>query len=211
MVLEVVDGDHTTGLLDELSVLVDATGSSRLLVNLADLENVLKAIEGNLDDLVVHRLEEVTHGLDAALANEVADLVGLRETTGSSVGNGPACLLLGLEIGVLENVDERGDDVGVNDSLDLVGRASGDVRDGPAGLFPDTVLRGGKQAEERGESSRRDDNLGLEVVSGDNVSNGAERWGLDGGGRVHQEVDKAAADTRLDNSLDLVVGSVREV
>lgn len=38
--------DHTAGLLDELGV--DVVTAVRLLVELADLEDVLKAIEGDL-------------------------------------------------------------------------------------------------------------------------------------------------------------------
>jgi hypothetical protein len=56
-------------------------------------------------------LKEITHGLDASLGNEISDLVGFLETTGGSVRESPTCFLLGLEVGVLEDVDKRRNDV----------------------------------------------------------------------------------------------------
>lgn len=211
VVLQVVDGDHATCLLDVLGVLVDGTWSLLLLVHLTDLEDVLKTVEGDLDDLVVDRAQEITHWANAALADEVADLGRLRETTGSGVGDGPACLLLGLEVGILENVDERGNNVGVNDGLDLVRRAGSDVGDGPACLLADAVLGRGEQAKESGEGTRGDDHLGLEVVTSDNVTNGTKGWGLNGSRWVEKEVHKATADTAVNDGLDLVVDAVGKV
>lgn len=120
MVLEVVDSVHASSLLNELRVLVDRTRSSGLFVELSDLENVLETVEGDLDDLVVHRLEEVAQRLDATLGDEVPDLLRLLKTARGGVGKSPASLLLGLEIRGLKDVDERRDDVGVDDGLDLV-------------------------------------------------------------------------------------------
>ena len=106
MLLEVVDGDHATSLLDKESILVDATWTLRLLVHLADLEDVVEAIERDLDDLVVHHSQQIAKGLDASLGNEIADDRGLLQATGGRVRNSPACLLTGLEVGVSEDVDE---------------------------------------------------------------------------------------------------------
>lgn len=116
MVLQVVDGNHSASLLDELGVSVHATGTLSLLVDLSDLQDILETIQSNLDDLVVHRLEQVTHRLDAALGDEVSNLVGLLQTTGSSVGDRPTSLLLGLEVGILKDVNERWDDVATTHS-----------------------------------------------------------------------------------------------
>lgn len=120
MVLEVVDSVHASSLLNELRVLVDRTRSSGLFVELSDLENVLETVEGDLDNLVVHRLEEVAQRLDATLGDEVPDLLRLLKTARGGVGKSPASLLLGLEIRGLKDVDERRDDVGVDDGLDLM-------------------------------------------------------------------------------------------
>jgi hypothetical protein len=54
-----------------------------------------------LDDLVVHRCEQITHWLDAPLRDEVSDLVRLLETSRRSVRQSPTCFLLCLEVGVL--------------------------------------------------------------------------------------------------------------
>ena len=170
VLLEVVDGDHSTGLLDIEGVLVDSAGSRGNLVGLTDPEDVVEAIEGDLDDLVVHHRQEVAEGLDAALANEVPNDIGLLQATRGGVGNRPACLLSGLEIGMLEDVDKRRDDVGINDSLDLWRGASGDVGDGPASFLTDAVLGRRQERKQGRKSTGGDNNLGLEVVTSDNIS-----------------------------------------
>ena len=111
VVLQVVDVDHSSGLLNELRILVGSSGTGSFLVDISDLQNVLQTVKSNLDDLVVHRVEKVTHWLDTALRDKVSYLIGLLETTRSGVGDGPTSLLLGLEVGVLQNVDKGGDDV----------------------------------------------------------------------------------------------------
>ena len=142
VVLAVVDLLHTTTFFNEEGITVDRLTSivSGFLVHLADLEDVLKTVESNLDDLVVGACEEVAQGLDAAHLNQEANLSRPLKTARSSVGNSPAGLLSGLEISVLEEMDERLDDVRIDDSLDLGGVAGSNVRDGPAGLLTNTIL-----------------------------------------------------------------------
>lgn len=120
---------HATALLNEESITVDRISSlaGSLLVQVANLEDVLKAIKSNLDDLVVGADEEITQRLNATLRDQVSDLLGLLETTGGSVADGPASLLAGLEVAVLEKVDQRRDDVGINNGLDLRRVAGSDV------------------------------------------------------------------------------------
>lgn len=74
----------------------------------------------NLDDLVVHRLEQIAERLNASLRDKVPDLSRLLKTSRGGVGEGPAGLFLSLEVGGLEDVDKRRNDVGINDGLDLV-------------------------------------------------------------------------------------------
>lgn len=140
VLLEIVYGNHTPSLFHVESVLVDTSWPLRLLVHLANLQDVVETIERHLDDLVVHHLKEIAQGFDTTLRDEVTNLRRLLETTGCSVRDRPASLLLGLEVGVLENIDEGRDNVGVDDRLNLLRRARSNVRDRPAGLLPDTVL-----------------------------------------------------------------------
>lgn len=111
VVLQVVDSNHTASFFNVLRILVDATGPRRILINLSNFQDVLKTIKGDLNNFVVHRSKKVAHGFDATLRDEVSDLVRFLETTGSGIGDGPTCFLLGLEISVGEDVDERRDDV----------------------------------------------------------------------------------------------------
>lgn len=210
VVLGVVDLLHSSSLLNVDSVHVD-TVLVLGLVHVTDLENVLQTVKSNLDNLVVHAAEEVAKWLDASLVDEVADLLWLLETTGGGVGDGPASLLSGLEVAVLEEVDEWWDDVGIDDRLDLVGVSGGDVGDGPASLLADSVLGRAQQAEESSQSSAVDDDLGLDIITGNNVSDGTKSWSLNRCGGVHEQIDETAWDTGLNDGLDLIVWSIGEV
>lgn len=85
------------------------------------------------------------------------------------------------------------------------------VGDSPARLLADTLLGAREELQKRRKRSRGNDNLGLEVVSGDNVADRAEGRGLNRRRLVVEEVDEPAADTRFNDGLDLVVGAVGEV
>ncbi|RUP48203.1 hypothetical protein BC936DRAFT_144843 [Jimgerdemannia flammicorona] len=99
-------------------------------------------------------------------------------------------------------------DVGVNDRLDLRGIAGSDVGDSPAGLLADTVLGAREKAEEGGKGTTVDDDLGLNIVTSDDVADRAESRRLDRGGRVHQQFNEATAHARLNDSLNLLVGAI---
>lgn len=211
--LAVVDLFHTAALLDKQSKSVDRLGSvaGSLLVKITDLEDVLQTIEGDLDDFVIRAGEEIAEGLDAALLNQVADLLGLLQTTRRGVADCPAGLLTRLEIAVGEQMNQRRNDVGVNNRLDLSRVAGRDVGDGPAGLLANAVLVGAQQRQKAGQSAAVDDDLGLNVVAGDYVADGAKCWGLNRGRGVHEELHKTAGDASLNDGLDLVIGTVGEI
>lgn len=173
VVLAVVNLLHATTLLDEESVTVDwglvgTLGS--LLVHVTDLQDVLKTVKSDLDDLVVGAGEEIAKWADSTVLNKVAELVGLLETTGSGVGDGPACLLSGLEVAVGKEMDKRVHEAGINNRLDLGRVASSDVGDGPASLLANSILGGAQKREKSSESARVDDDLGLDVVASNDVA-----------------------------------------
>ena len=51
------------------------------------------------------------------------------------VGDGPGGLLLGLEVSLDEDIDQRLQTAGINHGLDLDRVAGGDVGDGPGALL----------------------------------------------------------------------------
>lgn len=211
--LALVDLLHAAALLNEKSVAVDGVRriTGGLLVQVTDLEDVLEAVQSDLDDLVVWAAEKVTQGLDAALSYEIADLIGLLKTSTSSVADSPASLLARLKVTVGQQVNQRRDDVSVNDGLDLGRVAGGDVGNGPARLLPDTVLVGAQERQQAGQGTAVDDDLGLNVVTGDDVSNRAQGRSLHRRGGVHEQLDQTAGDTGFNNGLNLVVGPVGQV
>jgi hypothetical protein len=106
---------------------------------------------------------------------------------------------------LLQNVSMLGNNdkmyARINDSLDLCRRSSSDVGDGPARFLPDAILRRGQKAEESGKCSRGDNNLGLKVVTSNNVSDRSQSGGLDRGGRV-PEVRFAVVHTHIKRSTN---------
>lgn len=101
VLLEVVNGDHTTGFLDVQRVLVDSSWPCSLFVQLANLQNIVQTIERDLDDFVVHHSQKIAQRLDTALGNEIANLLWILKATGGCVGNRPARLFLCFEVSIL--------------------------------------------------------------------------------------------------------------
>lgn len=211
MLLEIVDRDHAAGFLNIHGELVDGTRTLSLPVHLTNLQDVVQTIKCDLNDLIVHHRQQVTQGLYATLVDEIADLGRLGQASGRGVGNGPTRFFLRLEISILEDVDKRGNEVGINDRLDLGGGTSGDVGDRPAGFLPDPVFGRREKRKESGQGTRRNNDLGLEIVAGHDIADGSQGGCLDGCRRVHEELHQSATDTRLNDGLDLVVGSIGKV
>lgn len=67
--------------------------------------------------------------------------------------------LADVELGVREELDEGRDDVGLDDGLDLLLVARGDVRDSPACLLADALLRRAQQVQQPRQRVEVDDHL----------------------------------------------------
>jgi hypothetical protein len=90
----------------------------------------------------------------------------------------------------------------IDDGLDLQGTAGRDVGDRPASLLADTLLGRRQERQKRGESTGRDDNLSLEVVTGHNIADRSERGGLHRGRRVPTIVSACHYELRQTVSLE---------
>lgn len=108
-------------------------------------------------------------------------------------------------------MDERRNDVCINDSLDLSGVASGDVGNSPAGLLADSVLARAQEREESWQGTAINDDLCLDIITSNNITDRSQSRGLDGGRCMHEQLDKATRDTGFDDSLDLIVRAIGEV
>ena len=106
--LAVVDELHATSLFNVNGILVLGAVGLNLVV-LTNLENVLKGVKSDLNNLVVIGREDIAERLDATLGNKVAHLLGLSKTTGSGVGKRPAGFLLGSVVRSGKQVNEWGD------------------------------------------------------------------------------------------------------
>jgi len=85
--LAIVDLLHSVAFLDEQSISVDALLSftSSILIHFTNLQDVLETIKGDLNNLVIWASKKVTQGLDAALIDQVTNLIWLLKPTRSSV------------------------------------------------------------------------------------------------------------------------------
>eukprot|EP00050_Salpingoeca_kvevrii_P010306 m.7653 g.7653 ORF g.7653 m.7653 type:complete len:452 (+) comp2784_c1_seq1:247-1602(+) len=172
-------------------------------------ENVLEAIECNLDDLGVGRAEKLADWRDAAVMNELVDL--LNGAARGSVADGPGSLLASFPAILLDDADQLRHDVALKDFVKLRWLASSNVGYRPAGLLADGFLGVGEKLLEIVECVTLEDDLGLLVVARDNVANGAESRGDDRGRLVAQKLDEAVADARINDALDLLVGAIGKV
>jgi len=69
----------------------------------------------------------------------------------------------------------------IDDGLYLHWATGGNVRDGPTGFFPDTVLGRRQQGQQSWKGTGGNDDLGLQVISGNDVTNRSKSGSLDRG------------------------------
>ena len=89
--------------------------------------------------------------------------------------------------------------------------SGGDVRNGPAGLFPDRLLGRVEQRQQTRQGLTVEDGLRLRVVTGDNVADRSERRLHHIQRAVHEQLDKAVAHARVNDLLNFLIGSVAQV
>ena len=104
------------------------------------------------------------------MTDEVANLLGFRKSPAGCVADCPACFFLRFEFTMLQQVNKGRDEIRINDRLDLITVASGDIRNSPAGFFSNCLLGAGEKAQESRKSTAVDYNLSLNIVSGDNIT-----------------------------------------
>mmetsp|Transcript_35273 Transcript_35273/g.112203 ORF Transcript_35273/g.112203 Transcript_35273/m.112203 type:complete len:264 (-) Transcript_35273:995-1786(-) len=172
----------------------------------AHLEDVLDGLERHGSNLAVRDAEQVDQGPDAALLDEVLDLVRL--APGGRVADRPRGLLLDVEVGRREQLDDRRNQPAADDLLNLLPVAGRDVGDRPASLLSNRLLRVGEQLLKRRQCTALQDDLCLVIVTRDDVADGPQRWRLYKGERVQQQFHEPAADPSLDDSSYPLVGAV---
>ena len=122
VVLERFDLLQTISLVDVLRE--DIRGFIRA-IRLANLEDVFQTFERNGDDARIAAVDEIAQGLDTSATDEIFDLL-VRSTT-CGVRNRPSRLLLNVKFRVGEQFNERRNDFLINDALNLILVAGGDV------------------------------------------------------------------------------------
>lgn len=81
-------------------------------------------------------------------AYQILDL--LHRATTRRIGDGPGRLFPCFEVGLLQQIDDARENVGIDRGLDLVPVAGRNVRDGPARLLADRLLGRAEQLQDRG-------------------------------------------------------------
>ena len=108
-------------------------------------------------------------------------------------------------------MNKGGDDISIDNRLNLRRVAGSNVGNRPASLLADTILGGAQQREQARECATVDDDLGLNIIASDDISNRAQSWGLDRGRSMHEQFHETTRDPCLDNGLDLIIGTVGEI
>lgn len=160
----------TSAFLDEYGVGIGA-GRVESSVLLTELEYVVQAVQGDLDHFRVRQGQQVTQRRYDFKLNQIAYLIGRAARRG--VHNGPGGLFARLVLALGQYFDELGENVGVEDGLDLLHVASRDVGNGPAGLFADRLFGRVEQGQEASEYVAVENDLSLRVVAGDDVADGS--------------------------------------
>ena len=153
---------------------------------LPDLENVFDAFESNGNNLGVDDRQEVAKRTDASLLHQEFDL--LRISTGCGVGNGPGSFLANIEFGIAKKLNQRRNNVVLDDALNLLLVSGGDVRDGPTGFLANALFRAGEECEQARQGIVVDDKLCLQVIARDNVSDRTESGRLNRGAASYIKV-----------------------
>ena len=96
-------------------------------------------------------------------------------------------------------------------AFQLCQKSSLDVGEGIASLLADALAVVGQESCEARQGPGVDNGLHLRFLTRDNVAHRPQRGVLDLGRLVHEQLHEAGTHARVDDRLDLVVGSVREV
>eukprot|EP00051_Salpingoeca_urceolata_P032286 m.15074 g.15074 ORF g.15074 m.15074 type:complete len:440 (+) comp4952_c0_seq1:684-2003(+) len=205
--LQKLDAFQTATLFNVVGVLVG--GALQSGICFTNFENVFQRVQRYLKNLGVLHVEQIAQRLDAPALHQVPKLFWGASAGG--VADCPRGLLAGLEQAVFQNVDERGNEVGLNDLLDLLLAASSHIGNGPARLLFDALLWAGQQGAQVVQCRAVEHNLCLGVIASDNVANGAQGRRHHAVVAVQQELDQAADDASVNHGLNLFVGPIRKV
>jgi hypothetical protein len=107
-------------------------------------------------------------GRNGALLNQVHDFICVSSI--SCVGHSPRRLFLNNVVGSLVQLDELGDEAGIDDSLDLVSRPACDVGHSPRSLLSNALLGVIEQLKKHMQHVQFEDSLRLCIVASDKVA-----------------------------------------
>ena len=207
-------GDSPASLLAGLEVAVaekvDERGKETVVDDRLDLDAVTSGDVGDgpaslLADAVLGRAEKRQEGREsAAVDNEL----GLDVVTSDNIANGAQSGSLNRGGGVHEQLYQAARDVGLDDSLDLVVGAVGKVRNGPAGVDKNLVVKRVHELGEDGKSRSDGVPVGLRGLATAEVAKGP------GGIPEHAELSAVTkeADKRGEGALgEYIISAVRAV
>mmetsp|Transcript_2588 Transcript_2588/g.5029 ORF Transcript_2588/g.5029 Transcript_2588/m.5029 type:complete len:202 (+) Transcript_2588:857-1462(+) len=201
MRLEFLDEFTASSVVHVICKLVESR-AVRLSISLTNLENVFQTFQCNSDNLgIVVHLQEVTERLDAAHVYQLVDSFG--GAAGGGVRDCPSRFLLNIKLLVIQQIYQDWHNVGINYSLDLLLATSSDVGDRPACLLADALALVRKKGKQLSECPAAHDDLSLDVITSNDVSDGAKRRSLDCNLFMHQKLDAASRYSCFNDRLDV--------
>ena len=81
---------------------------------------------------------------------------------------------------MLQDLNQGGDEVRLNNRHNLLNVSGSDITDSPASFLADTFLGRGEKSRYRFQNTTVDNSLGLHIVTGYNITQAAQGGSLDG-------------------------------
>ena len=124
------------------------------------------------------------------------------------IRNGPGRFFFNLKFRSVQEFDQRGNEVSIDDTFDVNIVPRHDIGNRPARFFSDAFLGAPKQRQQIWKCTAVDDYLRLKIVTSHDVSHSPQRGGLYCGRWVHQQFHKPHTHTTFYDCLDLIVGAI---
>jgi hypothetical protein len=137
--------------------------------------------------------------------------IRLRRLATAEVAQGPGSITEHAQLAaIVDQVQQRTESAGAKNEVAALGAVTGNVSEGPDGLFADVRLVAAEELDENGDGTGLDDDLGLLGGAGGNVGQGPGSLELNQGMRGAEEFDEAAHDAGFDDALDRGVAFLGE-
>ena len=138
-------------------------------LEITHLENVKESIKHDHEHLGVREVHESNAVGNDSHLHQQNDLVS--RSTAGVVRNSPCSFLLSARFTLFQDIEERREDAGINDGLDLVLVAGCDVADSPGSFLNNVGLLVGEEGGENFQGAGLDNHVSLQTGNRNELEN----------------------------------------